>query len=406
MELGPIFRSLTRHKARFVLIVAEVALTLAIVANCVSLLFDTKKQLARASGFDDDNLIWVSYDPFGKEFDDANFTAQTIDADLAALRALPGVADATDSYFLPWVGGGSSFDLVVQGRQTAKVKSQLYPGDAHFFHTLGNSIVAGRNFTDAEYVASAGNGKPPIDSPVAISQGLARLLFKDEPAVGKTLATPSGKFVMHVVGVFDPFYNNYGSWQIHEYAVIYPARSTTTGGTSYLVRSTPGQRSAVVAAIEPRLMAIAKSRVVIPRTISAVKDQFNSSGATLIAVLDVLMALLGVVTALGIVGLTAFSVAERRRQIGTRRAMGATRRDILRHFLLENWLITALGTVLGAALAYALNIVVLNISAGAKLEWPIVAVGVALLWLLGQAAALGPAWRGTQVPPAIATRNV
>jgi putative ABC transport system permease protein len=61
------------------------------------------------------------------------------------------------------------------------------------------------------------------------------------------------------------------------------------------------------------------------------------------------------VTALGIVVLTAFSVAERQRQIGTRRGLGADRAAIVRHFLLENWMVTSFGVVLGASLAYALN---------------------------------------------------
>jgi len=52
MEFGPIFRAVTRHRARFVLIVAEVALTLALVANCMTLILDARKDLLVDSGFD------------------------------------------------------------------------------------------------------------------------------------------------------------------------------------------------------------------------------------------------------------------------------------------------------------------------------------------------------------------
>src|SRR3546814_2713942 len=61
------------------------------------------------------------------------------------------------------------------------------------------------------------------------------------------------------------------------------------------------------------------------------------------------------VTALGIVGLTSFWVSQRRRQIGVRRALGATRGDILRYFQTENFLIVSVGIAMGMLLAYGLN---------------------------------------------------
>ena len=126
----------------------------------------------------------------------------------------------------------------------------------------------------------------------------------------------------------------------------------------------------------------------------------------LIATLNAVMGLLLLVTALGIVGLTSFSVAERRRQIGTRRALGATRRDVVRYFLLENWLVTTCGAVLGVGLALALNVGLLNVVEGSRIGWQVLAAGVVLLWAIGLGSALGPALRASQVAPAIATRNV
>jgi putative ABC transport system permease protein len=116
--------------------------------------------------------------------------------------------------------------------------------------------------------------------------------------------------------------------------------------------------------------------------------------------------LLVLVTSLGIVGLTSFSVAERTRQIGTRRALGARRTDILAHFLLENWLITTMGLSLGVALAYGLNIGLLSAVSGAKLSGALVVSGVFVLWLAGLLATLAPALRAARISPAIATRNV
>ena len=72
--------------------------------------------------------------------------------------------------------------------------------------------------------------------------------------------------------------------------------------------------------------------------------------------MSAVIVLLLFVTALGMVGLAWLSVTERTRQIGTRRALGATRSNIVNHFLVENWLITTAGLVVGAGAAFALNI--------------------------------------------------
>jgi putative ABC transport system permease protein len=141
-------------------------------------------------------------------------------------------------------------------------------------------------------------------------------------------------------------------------------------------------------------------------TIREVRKQYHTNDRVVVTSLNGVMVLLVGVTALGIIGITSFSVAERRRQIGTRRALGATRGAILRHFLLENWIVTTLGAVLGLGLAMALNFGLVTLVDGARIDWRILTGGVALLWTVGLLAALGPALRASQVAPAIATRNV
>ena len=99
-------------------------------------------------------------------------------------------------------------------------------------------------------------------------------------------------------------------------------------------------------------------------------------------------------------------MTQRTRQIGTRRALGATKGDIVRYFLVENWMITTIGLAIGAALTFGLNIALVNIADAPKLDWPLLLAGMALLWLTGIAAALVPALRATNVAPEVATRTV
>jgi putative ABC transport system permease protein len=126
----------------------------------------------------------------------------------------------------------------------------------------------------------------------------------------------------------------------------------------------------------------------------------------MVAFLGVLIGLMISVTALGIVGLASFLVSVRRKQIGTRRAVGARRIDIIRYFMVENWLLTTGGVVAGTVLAFVFGQWLSSAYSLPRLPPTYVAGGVVLLWILGQLAAFLPARRAAAIPPAIATRTV
>ena len=108
----------------------------------------------------------------------------------------------------------------------------------------------------------------------------------------------------------------------------------------------------------------------------------------------------------GIVGLASFWVQQRTRQIGIRRALGATRRQILRYFQTENFLLATLGIVIGMVMAYGINMLLMEKYELPRLPALFLPLGAVTLWLLGQIAVLGPALRAASVPPAVATRTV
>ena len=121
--------------------------------------------------------------------------------------------------------------------------------------------------------------------------------------------------------------------------------------------------------------------------------------------LGVIAALL-LVTALGIVGLASFWVQQRTRQIGIRRAVGATRGHILQYFQTENFLLSTAGVVIGMALAFGINLFLMLHYELPRLPAVYFPIGAVLLWVIGQLAVLGPALRAAAVPPVVATRSV
>jgi putative ABC transport system permease protein len=177
--------------------------------------------------------------------------------------------------------------------------------------------------------------------------------------------------------------------------------------TRYLVRAEPGRRDEVMKAVEQKMSEANPSRIIGKvRTIEQVrKEAYDGDRAMAIILAAVIIALL-TITALGIVGMASFWVAQRTKQIGTRRALGATKFDILRYFQTENFIITTLGLLVGGVLAYALSLWLMHAYQSPRLPWYYVPVGFVCLWLLGQAAVLGPALRASRVPPAVATRSV
>ena len=110
------------------------------------------------------------------------------------------------------------------------------------------------------------------------------------------------------------------------------------------------------------------------------------------------------VTAFGIVGQASFWVTQRTRQIGTRHALGARKRDILRYFQTENALITLFGIAAGSALALGVNALLVQYLGFDKLPEYWLPIGGVVVLVLGQLAVLGPALKASRIAPAIATR--
>jgi len=421
MEFGPILRSMGRNKVRYGLIVAEVALTLAIVVNCVNMIGDARREMARPSGFDDDNIISVRSTPFSPAFKEQGYSDNSRNADLETLRRIPGVRAVSNTRFLPWQGGGSSMETRIAGSRSEYLRNQVYNADEATLATLGVNLIGGRNFTKLDVDTDTrrlrelndvnrerspdGRVLQPFSQDVVITKAFADLVFPDGKALGKNIEDNDGDRY-RIVGIIDHFYNPYG-WPIHEYAIFFPSYSASFGGgASYLVRVEPGKVAAVRPAIEKALLASNDGRNIRVQDLTQIKERFQSQSALLVRVLTLVILLLLFVTSLGIVGLTVFSVAERTRQIGTRRALGARKLDILQYFLLENWLVTSMGLALGVVLAFGLNIVLVSHGAGTRMEVWLVVFGVALLWAAGLISTYFPARRGARVAPAVATRSV
>jgi putative ABC transport system permease protein len=174
----------------------------------------------------------------------------------------------------------------------------------------------------------------------------------------------------------------------------------------YVIRVEDGTLNEMIPKIE-EAMAQNKDRLIESvRTMGEVRERSYTGDAAMVTMLTFIVTLLTAITGLGIVGLASFSVSRRTRQIGVRRALGATKPEIMRYFMLENFIISGVGIVSGAVFAVALNIFMVQAFALTPLAWYVVPIAMIVLWLVGQAAVAGPARRASGISPAIATRSI
>jgi putative ABC transport system permease protein len=228
---------------------------------------------------------------------------------------------------------------------------------------------------------------------------------KDENFLGKTFYNGLSEPTV-IVGVIEHMHGAWVGWDKLDNVVLFP-RLKDGPSSIYLVRSEPGRRDAVMRDIEAKLGDSNAGRLLrwVRPFDYFIHQSYLDDRNMAIFLVSVTSALLAI-TALGIFGLATFNVSTRIRQIGTRRAVGARKLDIVRHFLVENWMVTTAGIVAGCGAALGIGYWISVKYELPRLDLYYLVGGVLVIWLIGLAAALQPARRASGISPAVASRTV
>jgi putative ABC transport system permease protein len=404
MELHPILSAMRRNKVGAIVIVVQTAITLAILCNSLFLIQQRLRSSERPTGLQEQDIFTFSNQWVGNPPD----LAARVQADLAALRALPEVVDAFASQSYPLSNGGWGDGVSLEATDAHWLtNSALYFADEHGLSTLGLKLVAGRNFDPAEIVERNDmEGKPP--AAIIVSQALATKLFPNGDALGKSIYLSTYKSKAPIVGIVERLQQPWVSVTNNrvEFAMLQPYRFVEQY-SHYIVRAKPGQLKAAMKSAEKQLLAISRGRINDKtRTMAESRHRAYRDDRGLAIILGVVSVVLLIVTAFGIIGVTSFWVSQRRRQIGIRRAMGASRTAILRYFQTENLMIATAGAVLGILLALTLNFWMAGKFEMARLSIGSTVVAAVIVVLLGQIAVLWPALRAASISPVVAIRNI
>ena len=410
MDIRPILSTLLRHKTAAALIVLEIALTCAIICNALFMVGERLTQMREPSGVAVDELVRIQIIPVGN---DADAAAQTR-SDLQVLRGLPGVKAATTSNQVPFVNSSWNSGVNLQpDQQQPTLSATTYMGDEHFLDAFGVELVAGRYFTSDELIPHAALSDPDQDVTipgVVVTRAVAERLFPGVDPLGKPIYV-WGDTPVSIIGVVEHLVrpSSLGGPGARQYSLIVPVRANYDLGGQYIIRTTPERRQEVLASASDALRANGPKRIIIEdntKTFRELRDEYYQQQRSMVWLLGIVCIALLLITALGIVGLASFWVQQRSKQIGIRRALGATRGQILRYFQTENFILATIGIAIGMILAFGINQLLMGRYELPRLPLVYLPVGAVALWLLGQVAVLGPARRAAAVPPAVATRSV
>jgi putative ABC transport system permease protein len=400
LEIKPIFNALCRSKVGAILLLAQIAITTAIVSNAAFIIQDKVAYLNQETGYPEHDIFKFNVMTFGK---DINLNQQ-FELDETMLRQMPGVVDAAVSSSIPLSGGGSAsgFSLKPAPQESPSIRTAYIFIDEHGINTYGVKLIAGRNFNEDEVVVTDSADKE--SNKTIVTQTLLKELFPDGNGLGKTVYF--GDIPLKIIGVIEKMKGPWLKDSRPDNVALMPYINVASYA-QIAVRTEPGQRAFVMTKIEDAMLNNYNKRVIQNiKGLDTLKNSYSAKDRLMMRMLVILITILVLVTALGIFGLTLFNISKRTKQIGTRRALGARKSSIINYFLVENAMICSIGLIIGSLAALLLGKILMQYFSIAALPPLYIALTALMVFIMSLLAVLGPAKRAANISPSIATRTI
>ena len=399
-EILPIFNALRRAKAGALMLLFQIAITMAIVSNAAFIIHDRLTYLKQDTGYPEQDIFHFRVMSFG-ENPDFN---QRFRLDEQRIREIPGVLEVSTMSAVPMTGSGSSsgFSVVPEPETGRQANAAYLSGNHTILQTLGLTISEGRNFTEEDVVVTDTTAVTP--NVAIVSRPFLNALYPEGDGLGKVFYR--GVRPVKIVGVVE---NMRGPWlhsDVAENVILFPYL-LGEARQRFAVRTRASERAGIMRQIEDLLLEQDNQRVIVDlQGLDEAKAEYNASDTLMLRMLIVLIAVLVSVTALGNFGLTLFNISKRTRQIGTRRALGARKSHIVRYFLLENTMVCLAGLLLGGLGAVVLGQQLMKLYSLPALESHYVLATAVFILLVSLLAVIVPARRAANIAPSIATRSI
>jgi putative ABC transport system permease protein len=391
-----------RHRTLRSLVVAEVALSLVLLIGAGLMMRSFMRLQHTGSGFNPENLLTLSLNVPILKYDKMEKFYAFYKELLERIRAMPGVEAAGATSSLPLGGGFWEDSLTVEDHPALSVGqaptmnfSVITPS---YFRAMGIPLLIGRDFNDADTGDSL--------NVTIIDERLAREYWPNESPIGKRVrfGPPENNEPWHtIVGVVGAVKNE--SLNLTRRKTVYiPTAQSPVDDMSLAIRARDPENLAP--AIQRQVKAMDPDLPIINmRTMTEVVSRSVWQPRLYAILFGVFAAVALALASVGIYGVMAYSVAERKREIGIRVALGAQRRDVLKFVVAQGMTLTLIGIGAGLAAALALTqlmrSLLFEVSATDPLTFVVLAV---LLSVVALVACYLPARRATKVDPMVALR--
>ena len=239
MQLPPVLAALTRHRTTALLVVMQVAVTLAVSSNAWFIARQRIAHLSRPTGIAENDIGVLHVQWLGRH--DPQQLDATMLTDLALLRQLPGVVDAYADYSYPAAGPMAQLlELGINAGQAHPTSlAEAYFADTHAIQTLGLDLIGGRNFRTDEIAPLPASDALPTPAAIIITADLAITLFPDGRALGRSVFF--GGKPSTIIGIIRRLQVPALNTNTFAYrSVLLPYRLLDPDGTFYIVRAQPG----------------------------------------------------------------------------------------------------------------------------------------------------------------------
>jgi putative ABC transport system permease protein len=400
-----------RGRIRGLLVVGEIA-TAVLLLFGAGLLLRTLIAVENVDrGFRAESVLTMMVDPLGARYPTAPSLLQFFDAVEREVEVVPGVGSVAWASTLPQgpsFASRSFFDIVGdppvdEGQRPAADRKIVSPG---YFETLDLPVVAGRTFNDRDT-----RGGVPV---CIVNEAFVRSHLRGRSPVGMRIAIRPTALaqgpadVREIVGVARQVKGRPD--ETEDLVQIYvPLAQSPVDDMYLLVRPSSGGGEALAPSVRAAIARVDKEQLVSVRDVMTLDDvawevtarhRFRAVLVTTFAGLALLLAMVGVF------GILAYSVQQRVRDFGVRRALGATTADVLRLVVGNAIRLIAAGSIVGLALSAVSSRLLASMLFGVQPLDPVTFAFVTIVVALtGALFAAGPAWRAARIDPAVALRG-
>ncbi|KZN65776.1 hypothetical protein N473_12200 [Pseudoalteromonas luteoviolacea CPMOR-1] len=400
-DFNPIFKTLWKNKTGPFLLIVQIAVAFTILINVSFMASSKLHELTELSGLDEEVLFsFRSNLPVEPE----DYVA-LLQQDLADIKNLNSVESITVTNSVPLSGWGVFYSLNASEDPDSYIaQAGAYAGSRDYISTLGLEIIMGRWFEESEMEFTV-NGNSDRSNSILVTKAMAeRVAPNDWPtAVGKAVYINGRAY--QIIGVIDRLIAPWAEWQGNERSVVFP-NYIMAGENIFMVRAKPGQLEQAMVDVKALLMQQPSKFVTDLHTFQYTRETgFKAMKSSLIILSSVTIALI-MLTMLGVFGQARFTLMKRRRQIGTRRALGASKFHIMRFHILESLIVVGIGILLGSLCAMIVNVKLIELFRQDAVPYEYFMYGGIGVCVASLIAVIPTVYNTANTSPAIATRSV